>query len=150
MSLIIWIKNLKQGTLPSRQGVPDKHSKGVGQNPKEAREQVSIKVLFLPRLVCPLRDILHYQKKSQPSCFFSHSCLCHKIRNNYFNHCDRNIAKKKTERRKQAGGDGIPQKINPTHCLINCTASSYFIPHSMSARATRTGALERHEISRQI
>lgn len=28
-----------------------------------------------------------------------------------------------------------------TYCLINCTASSYFIPHSISARATKTGAL---------
>lgn len=26
---------------------------------------------------------------------------------------------------------------------MNCTASSYFIPHSMRAKATKTGALER-------
>lgn len=28
-----------------------------------------------------------------------------------------------------------------THCRMNCTASSYFIPLSMRAKATRTGAL---------
>lgn len=33
--------------------------------------------------------------------------------------------------------------VSSTYCLINCTASSYFIPHSMRARATRTGALKR-------
>jgi len=27
---------------------------------------------------------------------------------------------------------------------MNCTASSYFIPHSISARATKTGALVKH------
>lgn len=29
-----------------------------------------------------------------------------------------------------------------THCRMNCTASSYFIPLSMRAKATKTGALE--------
>lgn len=33
------------------------------------------------------------------------------------------------------------RQILNTYCLMNCTASSYFIPHSMSARATNTGAL---------
>ncbi len=31
--------------------------------------------------------------------------------------------------------------IQSTYCLINCTASSYFIPHSIKAKATSTGAL---------
>lgn len=33
-----------------------------------------------------------------------------------------------------------------TYCLMNCTASSYFIPHSMRAKATKTGALRGKEI----
>lgn len=32
----------------------------------------------------------------------------------------------------------------PTYCRMNWTASSYFIPHSIRARATRTGALRGH------
>lgn len=31
---------------------------------------------------------------------------------------------------------------------MNCTASSYFIPHSMRAKATRTGALRGAEIQK--
>lgn len=56
--------------------------------------------------------------------------------------CDRRLlnAKKAIESEKRGN----------TYCLINCTASSYFIPHSMSARATRTGALEGEEKSIQI
>lgn len=33
-----------------------------------------------------------------------------------------------------------------TYCLMNCTASSYFIPLSMRAKATKTGALRGKEI----
>lgn len=35
-----------------------------------------------------------------------------------------------------------------THCRMNCTASSYFIPLSMRAKATKTGALREKEIQR--
>ena len=35
-----------------------------------------------------------------------------------------------------------------TYCLMNCTASSYFIPLSMRAKATKTGALKGEEIQR--
>jgi hypothetical protein len=34
------------------------------------------------------------------------------------------------------------KKLN-SYCLISSTASSYFMPSSISARATRTGALPR-------
>lgn len=36
-----------------------------------------------------------------------------------------------------------------TYCLINWTASSYFIPHSMRASATSTGALKEKSISKE-
>lgn len=32
-----------------------------------------------------------------------------------------------------------------THCRMNWTASSYFIPHSINASATRTGALSKQK-----
>lgn len=40
------------------------------------------------------------------------------------------------------GSYPLPGIAGLTYCRMNWTASSYFIPHSINARATRTGALQ--------
>lgn len=46
-------------------------------------------------------------------------------------------------------GESLPASSQQTYCRMNWTASSYFIPHSMRASATRTGALRGHTAIRR-